>query len=89
MALIANAYILSHPTSCSRLKLVSLGYLWRRDQSELFKEMIDSDITSILIKVAALGLDKRHLGQTLGQMRDHLEKKVACIFTNAWNYLTN
>ncbi len=56
--------------------LVSLSYLWRRDQSELLSEMIDSGIEAVLVKVASLGLGKQHLGRTLGQMRQHLELMV-------------
>ena len=41
--------------SCQRLGLTSLAYLWRRDQSELLKEMIDSGVSAILIKVASMG----------------------------------
>lgn len=40
---------------CHRLGLTSLAYLWRRDQEELLKEMIDSQLTAVLIKVASLG----------------------------------
>lgn len=36
---------------CSRLNLVSLAYLWRRDQTELLQEMIDCQVHAILIKV--------------------------------------
>ena len=61
---------------CSRLGLVSLSYLWRRDQAELFDEMIDSKVEAILIKVATLGLDEKHLGLSLSQVRDHLHKMV-------------
>ena len=56
--------------------LVSLSYLWRRDQAELFDEMIDSKVEAILIKVATLGLDGKHLGLSLSQVRDHLHKMV-------------
>ena len=61
---------------CSRLGLVSLSYLWRRDQAELFDEMIDAKVEAILIKVATLGLDEKHLGLSLSQDRDHLHKMV-------------
>lgn len=37
---------------CSRLGLVSLAYLWRRDQKELLQEMIDSQLHAIIIKVS-------------------------------------
>jgi len=59
---------------CLRLGLVPLAYLWRRDQAELLHEMIKNGMTSVLIKVACLGLDSRHLGLTLAEMEDHLSK---------------
>ena len=48
---------------CLRLGLTPLAYLWQRDQSELLGEMISAGMESVLIKVACLGLDKRHLGK--------------------------
>ena len=62
---------------CSRLGLVSLAYLWRRDQAELLDEMISSKIDSILIKVATLGLDQKHLGKSLSEVRNHLHSMVS------------
>ncbi|KOB67647.1 putative atpase pp-loop superfamily, partial [Operophtera brumata] len=35
---------------CHRLGLVSLAYLWRRNQKELLQEMIDSGVDAIIIK---------------------------------------
>lgn len=58
---------------CHRLGLVSLAYLWRRNQKELLQEMIASGVEAIIIKVAALGLDPRvHLGLTLREIQPHL-----------------
>ncbi|XP_065362972.1 uncharacterized protein LOC135956411 [Calliphora vicina] len=60
---------------CSRLNLVSLAYLWRRDQTELLQEMIDCQVHAILIKVATLGLvPDRHLGKSLREIQPHLLK---------------
>ncbi|XP_043066077.1 uncharacterized protein [Drosophila bipectinata] len=60
---------------CSRLSLISLAYLWRRDQTELLQEMIDCQVHAIIIKVAALGLvPDRHLGKSLREMQPHLLK---------------
>ena len=59
---------------CQRLDLVSLAYLWRRDQADLLDEMIESKMESIIIKVASLGLDQKHLGSSLAEMRNHLHK---------------
>lgn len=36
---------------CGRLNLVSLAYLWRRDQTELIQEMINCQVYAIIIKV--------------------------------------
>lgn len=61
-----------------RLNLVSLAYLWRRDQTELLQEMIDCQVYGILIKVASLGLvPDRHLGKSLRELQPHLEKMNA------------
>ncbi|EAT38760.1 AAEL009372-PB [Aedes aegypti] len=58
---------------CNRLQLISLAYLWRRDQTELLQEMIDCQVYAIIIKVAALGLiPDRHLGKSLKEMQPHL-----------------
>ncbi|XP_053608936.1 uncharacterized protein LOC128674442 isoform X2 [Plodia interpunctella] len=58
---------------CRRLGLVSLAYLWRRNQKELLQEMITSGVEAIIIKVAALGLDPRiHLGMSLRDIQPHL-----------------
>ena len=58
---------------CSRLGLVSLAYLWRRNQAELLDEMIvEGQLNSIIVKVATLGLDESHLGRSLKDIRDHL-----------------
>lgn len=58
---------------CQRLGLVSLAYLWRRNQKELLQEMIYCGIDAIIIKVAAMGLDPRiHLGMTIRDIQPHL-----------------
>lgn len=60
---------------CSRLKLVSLAYLWRRDQTELLQEMINCNVHAIIIKVAALGLyPDRHLSKSLKEIQPYLLK---------------
>ncbi|TRY69703.1 hypothetical protein DNTS_008912 [Danionella cerebrum] len=50
--LAANLLIL---TSCARLDLKPLAYLWERNQADLLREMISSGLQAIVIKVAALG----------------------------------
>lgn len=60
---------------CGRLGLVSLTYLWRRDQSELLDEMIQSGICAVMIKTASMGLNpRRDCGKTLGQLQSRLEQ---------------
>ncbi|XP_028731603.1 diphthine--ammonia ligase isoform X2 [Peromyscus leucopus] len=58
---------------CKRLNLQPLTYLWQRNQEDLLREMIASNIEAIIIKVAALGLDPdKHLGKTLHEMEPYL-----------------
>ncbi|KAK2096319.1 diphthine--ammonia ligase [Saguinus oedipus] len=58
---------------CKRLNLQPLAYLWQRNQEDLLREMIASNIHAVIIKVAALGLDPdKHLGKTLDQMEPYL-----------------
>ncbi|XP_058799518.1 uncharacterized protein LOC131669005 [Phymastichus coffea] len=59
---------------CSRLGLLSLSYLWRRDQEELLKEMVECSVNAVIIKVASLGLEARHLGKSISEMQSHLAK---------------
>ncbi|CAH2013707.1 unnamed protein product [Acanthoscelides obtectus] len=57
---------------CIRLGLTPLAYLWQRDQEELLDEMIRCEVDAILIKVASLGLEIKHLGRSLSLMQPHL-----------------
>ncbi|KAG8694073.1 hypothetical protein FRC08_008727 [Ceratobasidium sp. 394] len=57
-----------------RLSLTPLCYLWQRDQRELMSEMIEAGVEAILIKVAGIGLQERHLGKTLAQMQPTFHK---------------
>ncbi|QRW01517.1 diphthamide biosynthesis protein [Ceratobasidium sp. AG-Ba] len=59
---------------CQRLSLTPLCYLWQRDQRELMSEMIQAGVEAILIKVAGIGLQERHLGKTLAQMEPTFHK---------------
>ncbi|WIA29375.1 hypothetical protein OEZ86_011879 [Tetradesmus obliquus] len=55
---------------CSRLGLVSLGYLWHQPQDQLLSDMIANKIEAVLVKVAAIGLDPhKHLGKSICQMQ--------------------
>ncbi|KAJ7590852.1 hypothetical protein C8J56DRAFT_1134729 [Mycena floridula] len=59
---------------CHRLNLTCLCYLWQRPQDELLAEMIEAGMECILIKVAGIGLTIKHLGKTLGEMQETLQK---------------
>ncbi|KAJ9474400.1 Diphthine--ammonia ligase [Pseudozyma hubeiensis] len=59
------------------INLIPLTFLWQRSQSELYAEMLQAGLVSILIKVAGIGLDERDLGKTLGQMQTKLERLSA------------
>ncbi|KAG8766524.1 hypothetical protein FRC12_006811 [Ceratobasidium sp. 428] len=59
---------------CQRLSLTPLCSLWQRDQRELMSEMIEAGVEAILIKVAGIGLQERHLGKTLAQMEPTFHK---------------
>ena len=59
-------------SAASRVGLLSLAYLWHREQSELLDEMIAAGVHAILIKVAGVGLTENHLGKTLEEMRPKL-----------------
>ncbi|CAE6397011.1 unnamed protein product [Rhizoctonia solani] len=59
---------------CQRLGLTPLCYLWQRDQRELMSEMIAAGVEAIIIKVAGIGLEERHLGKSLSQMEPTFHK---------------
>ncbi|CAG8498267.1 10710_t:CDS:10 [Ambispora leptoticha] len=71
-AILSNYQRVRVENVCNRLGLISLAYLWRRDQKELLKEMIEARVDAILIKVAAIGLKPLHLGKSISEMYQHL-----------------
>jgi len=60
---------------CRRLGLTSLAYLYRREAEELLSEMIGAGMECVLIKVACMGLDQKHLGKTLAEMENYMKTK--------------
>ncbi|KAF9954290.1 ATP binding domain 4 [Modicella reniformis] len=52
--------------------LVTLAYLWQRNQEELLNEMAQAGVNAILIKVAAIGLKQQHLGRSIEDMYPYL-----------------
>lgn len=61
-------------SAVSRLGMLSIAYLWRRDQKDLLDEMVNAGVHAVLVKVAGVGLNQAHLGQGLAQMRPLLLK---------------
>lgn len=61
-------------SAAARAGLLSLAYLWRRDQPELLDEMVAAGVHAVLVKVAAVGLDESHLGRSLEEMRPTLQR---------------
>jgi diphthine-ammonia ligase len=59
---------------CNRLGLTSLAFLWQRRQDELLDEIIGSGVDARIIKTAAVGLGRPHLGRSLGDVRADLIK---------------
>ncbi|XP_065403812.1 diphthine--ammonia ligase isoform X3 [Macaca fascicularis] len=51
---------------CKRLNLQPLAYLWQRNQEDLLREMISSNIQAMIIKVAALGITGHRLNPGCG-----------------------
>jgi diphthine-ammonia ligase len=60
-------------SAAARAGLVSIAYLWRRPQEALLDEMVASGLRAIIVKVAAVGLDRRHVGRDLASMRPLLK----------------
>jgi diphthine-ammonia ligase len=57
-----------------RLGLQPLAFLWQREQHALLKEMLDSGLEAVLVKVAACGLTQRMLGRPLSALQNALRK---------------
>lgn len=63
---------------CQRLGLLSLAYLWNRDQSDLLDEMIKAGMDAVLVKACSMGLDHRHCGKSIAELQSQfhsLEKQ--------------
>ncbi|AOW07181.1 hypothetical protein B0I72DRAFT_134279 [Yarrowia lipolytica] len=58
---------------CQRLGLISLSYLWQRDQVELLDEIVKSKLDARIIKVAGMGLKPQtHIGKSLADIQQEL-----------------
>ena len=52
---------------------MSLAYLWQRDQKLLLEEMLQAGVSTVIIKVACLGLKPaKHLGRSLEEVYPYL-----------------
>ena len=49
--------------------------------ADLLDQMVANKVESVLIKTATLGLDQKHLGMTLGQVRNHLHAMNAKVMS--------
>ncbi len=68
-AILSNYQRLRIENVCGRLGLLSLSPLWRQPQRLLLKEMIESGLDAVLVKVSSLGLDpSKHLGRSIRQL---------------------
>ncbi|EGV64464.1 diphthamide synthase [Yamadazyma tenuis] len=59
---------------CDRFGLTSLAFLWQRNQDQLMREMCDSRLDARIIKVAAIGLDAKHLAKSIKELYPYLVK---------------
>lgn len=57
---------------CERLGLVSLAYLWNRDQKELLLDMISDGMESLIIKTCTMGLEKEDLLKSIKELQPKL-----------------
>lgn len=71
---IASSYQKSRVENiCQRLNLTMLAYLWDEDQDSLLQRMIDNNFDAILIKVACMGLNRKHVGLSIKSMQQTLK----------------
>ena len=47
---------------CTRLNLINFAPLWQKDQNVYLGDLEALEIDSIIVKVAAIGLGRKHLG---------------------------
>ena len=55
---------------CQRLGLMSLSYLWLRDQDKLLQEMIESQMDARIVKTSSTSLTETHLGKSITEMQE-------------------
>lgn len=58
---------------CSRLGLVSLAFLWHIDQRRLLRDILNSGIDAVIVKIGSLGLSPdKHLAKHLSEVEKDL-----------------
>ncbi|KAL0245313.1 hypothetical protein GEMRC1_009392 [Eukaryota sp. GEM-RC1] len=57
---------------CGRLDMVGLYPIWQTPQSQLVNDMIDLGLEAVIVKVASLGLNQKHLMKHLDDVLPHL-----------------
>ncbi|GAW83601.1 hypothetical protein, conserved [Plasmodium gonderi] len=58
---------------CQRLNFQIVAYLWERNQVEVLQNMISGGLEAIIVKIAAYGLTKEHIGKTIKEIYNYLE----------------
>ena len=48
--------------------------LWQKDQQDVLEEILENEIDARLVKVCSMGLNKRDIGKSLGEMKEKLMK---------------
>ena len=57
---------------CKRLDLISLAPLWEIEQVSLLEDMVQNKMDAILIRVCSAGLEEKHLGKSILEIKDYL-----------------
>lgn len=58
---------------CSRLGLTSISPLWRYNQKNLLVEMKEQGYKAVIVKISAMGLQEKHLGQEVTELIEYFE----------------
>lgn len=64
-AILSNYQRLRVEDVCSRLGLKVLAFLWKQEQPHLLKQMVAGGLDARIVKVASLGLDAQHVGESI------------------------
>ncbi|KAJ9469654.1 Diphthine--ammonia ligase [Diplonema papillatum] len=77
-AILSNYQRLRVESVCARLGLVSLAYLWQRDEDEYVDELAEEGFEAKIVKVASMGLLLSDLGKNLSDISDRLKGMEHC-----------